>query len=69
VDVPREALFRVVAEGFAQRRKTMASALVRLGLDRPGARRLLEDAGLDPRVRAETLGLEDFARVAELLGG
>src|SRR5439155_26498650 len=32
VATPRERLFRVVDEGFAQRRKTMRNALVRLGL-------------------------------------
>jgi 16S rRNA (adenine1518-N6/adenine1519-N6)-dimethyltransferase len=68
VDVPEVALFRLVDAGFAQRRKTMANALVRLGHDREHATAALERAGLDPRVRAEELGLEDFARVVEGLG-
>jgi len=65
VAVPSEPLFRVVEEGFAQRRKTMANALIRLGLDRAGASALLERCGLDPRVRAESLSLADFACIAE----
>jgi 16S rRNA (adenine1518-N6/adenine1519-N6)-dimethyltransferase len=69
VAVSETALFRVIREGFAQRRKTLATALVRLGLSREEARRLLVDAGLDPRVRAEALGLEDLALVAERVGG
>ena len=69
VDVPRDELFRLVDEGFAQRRKTLAGALGRLGVDRDRARAALEEAGLDPRVRAEALGLEEFARVAEALRG
>jgi len=60
-------LFRLVDEGFAQRRKTMANALVRLGMKREAAAGALEAAGLDPKVRAEELGLEDFARLAEAL--
>lgn len=67
VEVPEEALFRLVDEGFAQRRKTMANALVRLGVERHAAVGALEAAGLDPKVRAEELGLEDFARLAEAL--
>ena len=69
VSVPREELFRLVDEGFAQRRKTLGSALVRLGLDRDEALRVLDVAGLDRRVRAETLGLEELARVAEAMRG
>lgn len=65
VDAPREALFRLIAEGFAQRRKTLAGALVRMGLDRARAREIVAQAGLDAGVRAEALGLEDLARVVE----
>ena len=69
VATPEKALFELVDAGFAQRRKTMANALVRLGHDRKQATAALEEAGLDPRVRAEQLGLEAFARLAEALGG
>lgn len=68
VPVPEPVLFGLVEEGFRQRRKTMAAALVRLGRGREDARKALDRAGLDPRVRAEALGLEDFARLAEALG-
>lgn len=68
VTVPGPVLFGLVDEGFRQRRKTMAAALVRLGHGREQARRAMERAGLDPRARAETLGLEEFARLAEALG-
>lgn len=67
--VPAERLFPVIEAGFAQRRKTLASALVRLGLDRAEAVEALERAGLDPRVRAEALDLEAFARVVEAVDG
>jgi 16S rRNA (adenine1518-N6/adenine1519-N6)-dimethyltransferase len=68
VDVPRDRLFRLIDEGFRQRRKTLASALVRLGYPRDAGTRALQRAGLDPRVRAEALGLEDFARLVDALG-
>ena len=67
VDADRAALFRVVDEGFAERRKTMGNALRRLGLDGPSAARVLRDNGLEPDVRAERLGLPEFARIAEAL--
>ena len=67
VTTPEDELFRLIDEGFAQRRKMMSSALVRLGLDREAARGALVRAGLDERVRAETLGLEELARLAEAL--
>jgi len=67
VDVDRGALFRLVEEGFAERRKTMGNALRRLGLDRPSAARVLRAEGLEPDVRAERLGLPEFARLAEAL--
>ncbi len=69
VDTPPERLFRLVEEGFRQRRKTMTAALVRLGLDRARARAALSDAGLDPRTRAEALGLPEFARLADVFDG
>jgi 16S rRNA (adenine1518-N6/adenine1519-N6)-dimethyltransferase len=62
-----EILFRLIEEGFAQRRKTMANALVRLGYPRDRATDALRGAGLDEQVRAEELGLDDLARLADAL--
>ena len=64
VDVDPTALFAVVDEGFAERRKTMANALRRLGLPADRAAGVLREAGLEPKTRAERLSLDDFARVA-----
>jgi 16S rRNA (adenine1518-N6/adenine1519-N6)-dimethyltransferase len=69
VEVPAERLFRLIDEGFRQRRKTLASALVRLGYPRARATAALGRVGLDPKVRAEALGLEEFARLADALDG
>lgn len=67
VGVDPVALFRLVNEGFAERRKTMANALRRLGLELADADRVLTAGGVEPSVRAERLGLEDFARIADRL--
>jgi len=67
VEVDRAALFRVIDEGFAERRKTMGNALKRLGLDAPSAERVLSQSGVVPGIRAERLGLAEFARIAEVL--
>jgi 16S rRNA (adenine1518-N6/adenine1519-N6)-dimethyltransferase len=67
VGVDEERLWAVVDAGFAERRKTMRNALRRLGVDVSDADRLLEGAGVDPSARAETLSVEDFARIAEAL--
>jgi 16S rRNA (adenine1518-N6/adenine1519-N6)-dimethyltransferase len=61
------ALFAVIDESFAQRRKTMRGALVRLGVEPEGAAAMLESCGLEPRMRPEELSLEAFARVTDAL--
>ncbi len=65
VDVPdREAFFRVVRAGFGQRRKQLRNALAAgLSLSRAEVDRLLQEAGIDPKRRAETLTLEEWARL------
>jgi 16S rRNA (adenine1518-N6/adenine1519-N6)-dimethyltransferase len=67
VTTPSDTLFRIVDEGFAQRRKTMRNGLVRLGLNRGRAERALAACGLDPNIRAEQLGIGDFACLAEAI--
>ncbi len=67
VGIDPSALFRVVDEGFAERRKTMANALRRLGLDASASADVMREAGFDARTRAERLALEDFARITESL--
>ncbi|MGZ5297122.1 MAG: 16S rRNA (adenine(1518)-N(6)/adenine(1519)-N(6))-dimethyltransferase RsmA [Actinomycetota bacterium] len=67
VDIEPERLWRVVDAGFAERRKTMRSAVIRLGLVPGRADDLLREQGIDPRARAEQLSLAEFARIAEAL--
>jgi 16S rRNA (adenine1518-N6/adenine1519-N6)-dimethyltransferase len=67
VDVEPARLWRVVDAGFAERRKTMRSAVVRLGVDPGRADDLLREQAIDPRARAERLSLAEFARIAEAM--
>jgi 16S rRNA (adenine1518-N6/adenine1519-N6)-dimethyltransferase len=64
VDVDPALLWRMVDAGFAERRKAIRSAVVRLGVDPGRADDLLRASAVDPRARAEQLSLEDFARLA-----
>ncbi len=65
-----EAFFRVVRAGFSQRRKQLRNSLAAgLGRSSEEAAKALEQAGVDPRRRAQTLSLEEWARVAHTLGG
>jgi 16S rRNA (adenine1518-N6/adenine1519-N6)-dimethyltransferase len=69
VDVAPERLMRVVRASFAHRRKTMRNSLATaLGRDSGEIEEGLRAVGVDPGARAESLALEDFARIAEVLG-
>jgi 16S rRNA (adenine1518-N6/adenine1519-N6)-dimethyltransferase len=63
VDVPdTKSFFRVVRAGFGQKRKQLKNSLGSgLGLDSNQTTSLCEQAGIDPRRRAETLSLEEWA--------
>ena len=63
------AFFRVVRAGFAQRRKQLRNTLA-AGLRQSPAEvaAKLRAVGVDPRRRAQTLSLEEWARVAQALG-
>jgi len=61
--------FRVVRAGFSQKRKTLRNSLSGgLALSPAAVGALLEVAAVDARRRAETLSLEEWARVASALG-
>ena len=67
VGTDRDALFRVVDEAFAERRKTLASAVRRLGLDADELRGDLTGSGVDLSARAEDTGILGFAALTEAL--
>jgi 16S rRNA (adenine1518-N6/adenine1519-N6)-dimethyltransferase len=57
-----DEFFALVRAGFAQRRKTLRQALRSVLGDRSVP--VLEAAGIDPRARAESLGLDEWAALA-----
>ena len=60
--------FQVVRAAFAQRRKTLLNSLSSVFGSQPGKDRLaavIANCGLHPAVRGETLGLEEFAALAD----
>ena len=65
-----KAYFHVVRAGFSQRRKTLRNSLSG-GLALPPAvvEGALQGVDIDPRRRAETLSLEEWARAAGALAG
>ncbi len=62
--VSRERVFAVVDAAFAQRRKTLRSALASWAGSAKLAGELVAGAGLDPSARGETLSVGDFVAIA-----
>lgn len=63
--IDEKIFFDTVKGGFGQRRKTLLNSLTGVrGLPKDQILSVLEAAGIDPKRRAETLNLEEFARVA-----
>ena len=61
----RDVFFSCVKAGFGQRRKTLLNSLMGIeNITKEGVRQALEAAGIDPSRRAETLNLEEFARLS-----
>lgn len=69
VEADEATLWRVIETAFAERRKTMRNAVRRLGLAPADADAALARAGIDPKVRPETLDLAAYARLVEALPG
>lgn len=66
--VTREEYRKVVTAAFAKRRKTILNALS-AGRDKEEVARRLNEAGIEPERRGETLSPEEFAAVALALRG
>ena len=68
VDIPDEELFfKIVRAGFSSRRKQLHNSLSNgLGIPSKEALEFLEKAGIDPQSRAQTLSIEDWARLANV---
>ena len=61
-------MFRLIRASFNQRRKTLQNALANgggLSCSKEEIGKVIQEAGLAPSVRGETLGLEEFAALAD----
>ncbi len=65
IDVGLEALERVSKTAFGQRRKMLRVSLKSLSAN---AEADLEEIGIDPKRRAETLSIEEFGKIAQKFG-
>ncbi len=63
----REEVFAVIDAAFAHRRKGLRGSLRELAGSTEAASAALEKAGVEPLARGESLGITDFARIAEAL--
>jgi len=65
VEVKDEKLFfTIIRTAFSQRRKMLSNSLKSV---REDVREWLDKAGIDPKRRPETLSIEEFARLADIL--
>lgn len=63
-----KVFFACIKAGFGKRRKTLLNSLSGVcGLDKSSVGEILGEAGIDPSRRAETLGIEEFAAIANLV--
>jgi 16S rRNA (adenine1518-N6/adenine1519-N6)-dimethyltransferase len=64
-----EFLYRIIKAAFGQRRKNLKNALAgsELHIAAETSRHVLENAGIDPTRRAETLTVEEFVRLRDRL--
>jgi 16S rRNA (adenine1518-N6/adenine1519-N6)-dimethyltransferase len=61
--VKRGEVFAVVDAAFAQRRKTLRSALASWAGSPGGAERVLREAGVEPSLRGEAIGIEQYIQI------
>ncbi|MBX5475784.1 MAG: hypothetical protein IRZ18_01505 [Clostridia bacterium] len=67
MDADPRLLLAVARAAFGQRRKTLANALSAAGeVPKAELETRLQALGIDPRRRAETLSLEEFAKIASI---
>lgn len=62
-----EKFFRLIKKAFMQKRKTLVNALVNGGIfnSREELEMILQQLGIDTRIRGENLSLEDYKKIAD----
>lgn len=69
VELRDEAVYRdLVRAAFAQRRKTLRNSLLGVGWDAAVVDQILEETGVDPKRRGETLCIAEFGALANRVG-
>jgi 16S rRNA (adenine1518-N6/adenine1519-N6)-dimethyltransferase len=63
----RHQIAHVIDAAFAQRRKTIRNSMTSYGFDRTALDEALRQAEIDPGCRAETLAVEDFVQLTDVL--
>ena len=64
-----DLFFKVVKAAFGQRRKTLLNSIDSMGnLSKDMVKEALEEAGIDPKRRGETLSLDEFAILSNVIG-
>ncbi|MCL2388219.1 MAG: 16S rRNA (adenine(1518)-N(6)/adenine(1519)-N(6))-dimethyltransferase RsmA [Defluviitaleaceae bacterium] len=69
VDADKERLFKIIHAAFGKRRKTLLNALDSEGIGggKAALAATLEECGINPQARGETLDIYQFAKLAEKL--
>ncbi len=62
-----DGFFRLVRAGFSQKRKQLQKNLRGLGYRKQEIRKFMAAAGIDPTRRAETLSLDEWFRLSDML--
>ena len=65
--IDEKMFFRVVKAAFGQRRKTLNNALKSMGVDKNIIADVLAKAGVEPTRRGETLTMDEFAAISNIL--
>lgn len=65
--IDEKMFFRVVKAAFGQRRKTLNNALKSMGVDKNIIADVLDKAGIEATRRGETLTMEEFGVIANIL--
>ena len=64
-NVSREKVFKVIDAAFNQRRKMLRSALATWAGNATKSNTILENAGIDPKLRGERLSINQYVAIAE----
>lgn len=65
-----ELFFKIIKASFMQRRKTLVNGLINSGIikNKEIIKDIFDEAGIDMGIRGEKLGIEQFAKLSNLIG-